>query len=781
MLGVVSTSRQADGRRSTATLAADVRFTVSVLGAFTVARGDVPLAPREIGSHQGRTLLKLLLAYRGRLVATDRIAEVLWGDEPPAKWDRAVAVLVSRLRGVFGPDSIEGNREGYRFLASDRIAVDLDEAERLADESEARLAAREPALARAAAERALELLGRGPLLEDEPYAEWAEEARAAASALLRRTQRAAWRAAMSLSDYEAAAAIAEAAARADPLDEEAARAAMQALFLGGERGRALGAYDRLRVALSEALGADPAPETARLHVAMLREEPLPPLQPGPAVTRGPLDPGFVGREEELAELSRLWNEAVAGEPALVLLAGEAGIGKTRLAAEAIRLAEHTGGAVVQARCYEAERSLFLEPIVDALRGVVVSTPPDAVRALAGDFAATLGELVPEVRSVLRPMPVERASPDIERRRAFDAVTGFLRGMCLRRPVLLFLDDLHNAGTSTLELLHFLLRRAAGGRLMVMATLRLEEGDEALAHLIDLARIIEIGPLPPDAVTELARRMGVPELSERILARTGGHSLFVMETLRAISEGTPAEGDTPVPESLRDAVLARVGRAGPDVEEFLRVGAVLGSAFDLATVTELLEVTPEESARRSDRAVRARLLNEAGPAFEFANDLIREMPVHHHAPANPDGQARAGGRAPARQPRGSGRPRERRRRPADGHGGVAGGGGALRRVREPRRRAASGAGDRRRTRARRSIGRDARTPRAGPRARGARRVPGSVRRPHRGAGYGARRRRPRDGNGRPARNGRGRDDRVGAQGDRMHPVPRVGPRDRGGTG
>jgi DNA-binding SARP family transcriptional activator len=624
MLGAVSTSRQADGRRSTATLAADDRFTVCVLGAFAVARGETPLAPREIGSHQGRTLLKLLLVQRGRLVATDRIAEVLWGEEPPAKWDRAVAVLVSRLRGVFGPDSIDGNREGYRFVPSERIDVDLDEVERLADESEARQAAREPALARAAADRALELLGRGPLLEDDPYADWAEEGRAAVSALLRRAQRAAWRAAMAVSDHEAAATIAESAARADPLDEEAARAAMQALFLGGERGRALAAYDRLRVALSDAMGADPAPETARLHVAMLREEPLPPLQPGPAVARGPLDPGFVGRESELGELSRYWNDAVAGQPTMVLLAGEAGIGKTRLAAEAIRLAEHTGGTVVQARCYEAERSLFLEPIVDALRAVVVSLPPDAVRTLAGDSAATLGELVPEVRSILRPMPVERASPDIERRRAFDAVAGFVRGMSLRRPVLLFLDDLHNAGTSTLELLHFLLRRASGGRLLIIATLRLEEGDDAVAYLGDLAHTVGVGPLPAEAVSELARRMGVPELSERILARTGGHSLFVMETLRAISEGAPAEGDTPVPESLRDAVLARVGRAGPEVEEFLRVGAVLGSAFDLVTVTELMEVPPEESARRSDRAVRARLLTEAGPSFEFANDLIREI-------------------------------------------------------------------------------------------------------------------------------------------------------------
>ena len=486
MLGAVSRPRSAEGRRPTATLPADDRFAVHLLGAFSMARGESPLAPRDVGSHQGRTLLKLLLVHRGHLVANDRVAEALWGDRPPPKWERALAVLVSRLRGVLGPDSIQGSREGYRFVVSDRVAVDVDEAERLTDESEARLAAGEPSLARAAADRALELLSRGPLLEDEPYADWAEEARAAAAALLRRAQRAVWRAAMSLSDYESASAIAEAAVRADPLDEEAARASMQALFLGGERGRALAAYDRLREALGEGLGADPAPETARLHVAMLREEPLPPLQPGPAVARGPLDPGFVGREAELAELARLWGEAVAGRPSLVLVAGEAGIGKTRLAAEAMRLAESTGGAVLQARCFEAERSLFLEPVVDALRALVVTTPPDMVRTLAGDAAATLGELVPEVRSILRPLPTERASPEIERRRAFDAIAAFVRGLCARRPVLLFLDDLQNAGTSSLELLHFLLRRASGARLMIMATLRLEEGDAAFAHLDDVS-------------------------------------------------------------------------------------------------------------------------------------------------------------------------------------------------------------------------------------------------------------------------------------------------------
>jgi DNA-binding SARP family transcriptional activator len=623
MLGEVSRPHGAEGR-PTATLPADDRFAVRVLGAFSVARGDSPLAPREIGSHQGRTLLKLLVVHRGHLVATDRIAEVLWPDHPPAKWERALAVLISRLRGVLGANAIEGNREGYRFVVADRITVDADEAERLVDEAEARVASREPALARAAADRALELLGRGALLEDEPYADWAEEARAAAAALLRRAQRAAWRAAMSLSDFESAAAVAGEAVRADPLDEEAARAVMQALFLGGERGRALAAYDRLRVALGEALGADPAPETARLHVAMLREEPLPPLQPGPAVTRGPLDPGFVGRDAELGELSGYWNAAVAGDPALVLVAGEAGIGKTRLAAEATRLAESTGGVVLQARCFDAERSLFLEPLVDAIRSMVVSTDPDTVRTLAGDSASALGELVPEIRSMLRPPQVERASAEIERRRAFDAMTGFFRALAARRPTLLFLDDLHNAGSATSELLHFLMRRSTGARLMVLGTIRLEEGTEVRRSLEDVSESVEVGPLSAEAVSELSRRMGALELSDRILSRTGGHTLSVMETLRAIAEGSRSDDDVPVPDSLREAVLARVSRAGPDVEEFLRVGAVLGTTFDLETVTALLEVSHEETARRSDRAVRARLLHDTGPWFEFANELIRDI-------------------------------------------------------------------------------------------------------------------------------------------------------------
>jgi DNA-binding SARP family transcriptional activator len=587
------------------------------------------MADREVGSKKGRTLLKLLLVQRDHLVSSERIAEVLWGDAPPAKWDRDVATLVSRLRAVFGPDAIAGGVNGYRFVRADRFVIDVDQAERLAGEAEARLTAGEPALAHAAAGRALAILRAGTLLEEEPYAEWVEEVRAAAATLLRRVRRSAWRAAMDLSQTDAAVGFAEEAMADDPLDEEAYRASMLALQRSGQGARALAVYERLRSILADQLGTDPDPRTKVLHTAILREETVAdpvgrPLSPPAAdADLDAADPAFVGRDQEFAKLSIRWSEAVAGTPSLVLIAGEAGIGKTTLAGEVMRLVERTGGSIAHARCFEAERSLFLQPFVDAVRSIVVDTPPEAVRSLAGEWDGTLAELVPEIGRMLRPLAYQRATPEIERRRAFEAMSGFFRSLGSRQPALLFFDDLHNAGASTLELVHFLMRRVAGARLLVLATLRLEEGEETLSQLRDAARLMEIGPLPDRAVESLTRRMGAADLFDRILRLTRGHPLFVVEVLRSLAEGVALEEGV-LPHSIVEAVEIRARRTGDAVEELLRVAAVLGSSFDLKTVADMLEVPVEEAARRAQQARRAKLLIESGTAFEFANDLIQEI-------------------------------------------------------------------------------------------------------------------------------------------------------------
>jgi DNA-binding SARP family transcriptional activator len=598
---------------------------VRLLGPFALLRHGAPVADREIGSRKARTLLKRLLVERDRVVSTDALVGAVWPEGPPDHPDRQVATLVSRLRAALSSQVIDRTGEGYRFGTGPAYRIDLDEAGLLTAEAEARLAAGEPALAHSAAGRALELFARGELLADEPYQDWVGPARTAAGVLLHRARRCAWSAALVVRDLDRAVRVAEAAQAAEPYDEQACRALMRAHHGRGETGRALAAYERLRATLADELGADPAAETRSLHRSILRDEPAPPVPhpPAPGVLR-PGAAGFVGREPELAFLHQAWSRATAGTGGLVLLVGEAGIGKTTLAAEMERLAGATGGQVARARCYEAERSLFLQPVADALRSVVVSASPELVRAAAGPGAGSLAELVGEVGELLGPLGYRRAGPDVERRRVFESVAGFLRALADRYPVLLFLDDLHLAGSSTMEFLHFLVRRIARRPVLVLATVRAEECGEVVDVLGDLAEQWQLGPLSAAEVGELARRSGMAELAGPLMARTRGHSLYVVESLRALAD-PPIDGIAAgVPDSLRDAVVARLRRAGSEVEELLRAAATIGAGIDPAVVAALLDWSVAQTARRLDAACRARLVSEAGPAYEFANDLIREI-------------------------------------------------------------------------------------------------------------------------------------------------------------
>jgi tetratricopeptide (TPR) repeat protein len=135
----------------------------------------------------------------------------------------------------------------------------------------------------------------------------------------------------------------------------------------------------------------------------------------------------------------------------------------------------------------------------------------------------------------------------------------------------------------------------------------------------VARRVEVGPLDADAVAQLARAAGRDELAGRILERTRGHTLFVVEVLRAL-----ASGEEGVPESLRTAVQARVRRAGPPVETLLRAAAVLGSTVDPLTLGAMLDLVPAAALEQCEAALGARLLVVSGRDYEFANDLIRDV-------------------------------------------------------------------------------------------------------------------------------------------------------------
>lgn len=579
---------------------------VHLAGPLRVDRGGRELDPAALGSRKGRLLLRLLSARRGDVLCAPEIAEVLWPGERPARPEAVVASLVSRLRRVLGPDAVLGGREGYRLGS---VETDVGRARRLLDDA-GRAA---PAPATAGAEAALGLLGAG----DGPPADaddaWMAPVRAEVAALRSHARHLLAQAALETGDAVLAEDAARAALATDGLDEEAARALIRALLARGLPAEALREYDRLRRVLAAELGTDPAPATRELHLAALRGE----APPGPLASPHRDRLVLAGRDTEFGVLQEAWARACRHSAGLVLLAGEAGIGKSRLLEELVGVARRSGGAVLTGRAFEGERSLFAQPLVDALATAAESLPADRIRAAAVGVP-DLGRLVPQLAPLTGGQPAAATATGPERTQSFRAIAGFLCGLARDGPVLVVVDDLQRAGRSTVELLHYLARHVGPARVLLAAAARTGEGDDVLDLLDGVGTTLPLGPLPLDAVAVLAERAGHGSRAADVMRRTGGHPLFVVEVLRAL-----AEGDAGLPASVQTAVVDRVARTGEEPQRLLRAAAVLGAAFDPLVAAAVAEVPAEAALRAFERALDARLLVARGRQYEFAHDVVRE--------------------------------------------------------------------------------------------------------------------------------------------------------------
>jgi DNA-binding SARP family transcriptional activator len=241
---------------------------VRLVGPLHVRRRDQPLAAPAVGNRKARTVLALLAVRYGSWVDLASFVDALWAGGWPRDPGANVATLVSRLRAALGSDVIVGGRGSYRL--GERVGTDLDDARALVARATAALAHGTPQDAGPAARHALALLGAGPVLADLPDAGWAAPARTSHAVLLRQARLATVTAALQAGDLTAARLGAVAATAADPFDEAAFRVLMRTYVASGEPVKALLAYQDLRVTLARELGVDPAPDTTRLHVAILR-------------------------------------------------------------------------------------------------------------------------------------------------------------------------------------------------------------------------------------------------------------------------------------------------------------------------------------------------------------------------------------------------------------------------------------------------------------------------------------------------------------------------------
>src|SRR6516165_2769180 len=328
---------------------------VRVLGDF----GVDGIEPQAFGSRKARLVLHLLAMGGGQAVPADVLIDALWDTAAPARPEDQLAVLVSRLRSVLGRDRIEHRDRGY-LLRCDWL--DATELAVLTDEVQSRREAGHVMGAVAAARVALSLIrGDGP----QPLpGEWARLRLAELERLISRARLVAASALLVAGDWMAALDAASAAAERDPYDEAALRVLLRAYVMGGRVAGALAIYARAREQMADELGTDPSPETTALYTAILRGELTAPARPAPAA------PGLVGRDDELAYLEAIATRARDGGVEIVVVDGEAGIGKTTLLRAWADLRAAGGDTVLIASCGPLDRSLPLDALLAALAGLL---------------------------------------------------------------------------------------------------------------------------------------------------------------------------------------------------------------------------------------------------------------------------------------------------------------------------------------------------------------------------------------------------------------------------
>ena len=360
---------------------------------------------------------------------------------------------------------------------------------------------------------------------------------------------------------------------------------------------------------------------------------------------------FVGRESEREELRGFAKAANSGQGTLVLIGGEAGVGKSRLVEEVAAEARELGMLALTGRCYEMTGSPPYIPFVEMLEAAGRLTSPEALRAALGESAPEVAKLVPELRRMLPDIQLPpELPPEQERRYAFNGVRDFLSRAGRAQPLLLIIEDLHWADESSVALLLHIAEQLSEMPLLILATYRdLEVSpssplSRALEELTRrrLARNLAVKRLPEAAVAAMLRALGGREppktLIDVIFAETEGNPFFVEEVLKHLAEerrlfdeeGQWREisvGETDVPDSLRLVIGRRLERLPENVRRVLTGAAVVGRSFSFELLTALSELDADALLDAVDDAERAQMLISMsdGPqvTFRFSHELIRQ--------------------------------------------------------------------------------------------------------------------------------------------------------------
>ncbi len=653
-------------------------LSLTFLGTFQALLGDQPLTAFRSAKVQG--LLIYLALAQLQPQSRDVLAALFWPDEPDTVAKKNLRQSLYQLRQVLGET---GAGEASYLLVTRSTAQFSPASDHFLDVRAFLAYVDSDQLEQAAALYQGELVP-GFTCDSLPFEEWLREERErlhrlALDALLELTARSLARA-----DYRSAQDLAQRQLALEPWREEAHRQLMQALALLGERSAALAQYEACRLALKDELGAEPSAETEEL-VARIRAQQLEQrVRPGidqPSGRRQLTIP-FVGRKREHGLLVSAYQQACTEGSRAVILIGEAGIGKTRLAQNFLAWSAAQGADVLYGQAFETSGRLSYHPLTHALRRRLEreNAPEDLLSDL---WLTQLTRILPELRDRYPDLSEPTQEEPTARQHLFEAITRLGQALAERSPLVIFIDDWHWADAASLDMLHYAALRWLEEQdpILILLTLRQEALTENLdLHTwltrfkhdvaydqLDLAMLSEgeteqiirrlLEPEEGEADATLAGEEGPPPLvkfSRWLFEETDGQPFFLVETLKALVDEGLVRPDTDSTSwhvdwsRLDEQALGSGSRVLPGVQELIQgwldrisgpasqlltAAAVLGqeASFDrlcrVAGLEEIQALTP------LDELLAKQLLLEVDdtpqtpgrdPAYTLSHQMLREV-------------------------------------------------------------------------------------------------------------------------------------------------------------
>ncbi len=613
---------------------------------------SVQAAGREtvVAARRERSVLAVLIAAGGAPVTADHLVDGLWGGSPPAQAAASLQVAVSRLRTLLEPDrvprtparTLTSSAHGYRLVLPED-AVDARRFDRLA--TAAGDPSSQPPARLTLAEQALRLWRGRPYPGVEEMPGVREEVTRLEAVHLGLLEARA-QALLDLGRHDVVAAELPAVAVRNPFRERVWALLALAQYRCDRQADALATLRQVRAALVDELGVDPSAAVRELEADVLAQSPrLAAVAPWPdpqvtgrsdsapqAADPSPASapdsarpcttrPEVVteGRQEALAAVSAAVAGLVAGAGGVLLLSGEPGIGKSVLADELAARAEEAGAHVLWGRCHEADVAPAYWPWLPVLRAVAGDDPGPGLAAVV----AVTDQSAPAVDS-----------SDL---RTYDAASRALRRASAERPLLVVLEDVHWADTSSLRLLAYAAEALRDDPVLLALTRRTTDAPSPPALASTLAALSRLGAtrvtLRGLAVGGIARLVegvvgrSAPELSEVVAVRTDGNPFFVLELARLLhARGATDASDAArldVPDGIRDVLRLRVERLSPPEQRLLAMASVAGREIDPGLVAAVLEQDVDELLDLLDSLVAAGVVQEQAGRYRFTHALTRE--------------------------------------------------------------------------------------------------------------------------------------------------------------